>query len=80
MIFFLEQSCLKMEWSIAEVFYNVKNESSFIMSESWSKILSNKNKHTLCFQGIGILIYILSLCLFSLLRFFDKLFDMTIRL
>ena len=36
----------------------------------------------LCFQRIGILIHVLSLfkhhCLFSLLRFFDELFDVII--
>ena len=51
------------------------------MSKNSSKNLSNENKHTLCFQRIGILIHGLSWrqqkhqCLFSLLRFFDKLFD-----
>ena len=30
---------------LAEVFYNVKNGSSFITSKSWSKNLSNENKH-----------------------------------
>ena len=45
----------------AEVFYNVKNRSSFITtSKSSSKNLSNENKHTLCFQRIGILIHVLS--------------------
>ena len=39
-----------------------------------SKNLSNENKHTLCFQRIGILI---TFCL-SLLRFFDQLFDVII--
>ena len=45
------------EGSIAEVFYNVKNGSSFTTSKSSSKNLSNENKHTLRFQRIGILIY-----------------------
>jgi hypothetical protein len=31
--------------SIAGVFYNVKNESSFITSKSLSENLSNQNKH-----------------------------------
>ena len=63
------------------VFYNGKKESSFITSKSLSNNLSNENKHTLCFQIIGILIQNLSwkqqknMCLFSLLRFFDELFD-----
>ena len=35
--------------TIAEVFYNVKNGSSFITSKSSSKNLSNENKHTLMF-------------------------------
>ena len=30
---------------IMESFYNVKNGSSFITSKSWSKNLSNENKH-----------------------------------
>ena len=65
----------------AESFYNIKNGSSITTSKSLSKNLSNENKHTLCFQRIVILIYLLSWrqqkhqCLFSLLRFFDKLFD-----
>ena len=67
---------------IAEVFYNVKNRLSFITSKSLSKNLSNENKHTLCFQRIGI--HVLSWrqqkhqCLFSLLRLFDKHFDVII--
>ena len=47
------------EGSIAEVFYKVKNGSSFIKSKSSSKNLSNENKHILCFQRIGILIQVL---------------------
>ena len=39
------------EGSIAEVFYNVKNGSSFTTSKSSSKNLSNENKHSLFFQN-----------------------------
>ena len=69
---------------LAESFYNVKNGSSIITSKSSSKNLSNENKHTQCFQKIGILIHVLSWrqqkhqCLFSLLRFFEQLFDVII--
>ena len=69
---------------LAESFCNVENGSSIIMSKSLSKNLINENKHTLCFQRIGILIHILSWrqqkhqCLFSLLRFFEELFDVII--
>ena len=65
---------------LAESFYNVKNGSSIIASKN----VSNENKHTLCFQRIGILIPFLCrrqqkhLYLFSLLRFFDELFDIII--
>jgi hypothetical protein len=45
---------------LAESFCNVENGSSIIMSKSLSKNLINENKHTLCFQRIGILIHILS--------------------
>ena len=53
-------SIVNIEKAIAGVFYNVKNGVSFITSKSSSKNLNNENKHTLCFQGIGFLIYILS--------------------
>ena len=65
---------------LADSFYNVKNGSSIITSKN----VSNEKKHTLCFQRIGILIPVLSWrqqkhqCLFSLLRFFDELFDVII--
>ena len=36
---------LKKDEALAGVFYNVKNGSSFIMSKSLSKNLSNLNKH-----------------------------------
>ena len=68
----------------AESFYTVKNGSSIITSKSLSKNFSNENKHTLCFQSIGIFIHFLSWrqqkhqCLFSLLRFFEQLFDVII--
>ena len=71
---------------LAESYYNVKNRSSIITSKSLSKNFSKENKHTLCFQRIGILIHVLSWrqqkhqCLFSLLRFFDELFDVVKRL
>ena len=45
---------------LAGSFYNVKNASSIITSKSSSKNLCNENKHTLCFQRIGILIHVLS--------------------
>ena len=51
---------IKICVSLAESFYNVKNGSSIITSKSSPKNLSNENKHTLCFQRIGILIHILS--------------------
>jgi len=47
-------------WMLAESFCKVKNRSSIIMSKSLSKNLSNENKHTLCFQRIGILFHVLS--------------------
>ena len=59
---------------LAESFYNIKNVSSMIISKSSSKNLSNENKHTLCFQRIGILIHFLSWKQ-QKLRFFDELFD-----
>ena len=37
--------------TLAGVFYNVKNGSSFITSKSWSENLSNHNKH-LCFRRL----------------------------
>ena len=70
-----------MKMPKAESFYNVKNGLSIITSKSSSKNLSNENKHTLCFQRIGILIHVLSWrqqkhqSFFSLLRFFEELFD-----
>ena len=45
---------------LAESFYNTKNGSSIITSKSLSRNLGNENKHTLCFQRIGILIHFLS--------------------
>ena len=65
---------------LTDSFYNIKNGLSIITSKSSSKNLSIDNKHTLCFQRIVILIQVLSWrqqkhqCLFSSLRFFDKLF------
>ena len=63
----------------AEYFYNVKNGSSIITSKSSSKNLSNeytsafvvfKTKRELKCQFSGNIV-----CLFSLLRFFEELFD-----
>ena len=71
-----------LEWQeCITYFYNVNNGSSCITSKISSKNLSNENIHTLGFQRIGILDHVLSWrqqnyhCLFSLLRFFDKLFE-----
>ena len=63
--------------SKAESFYKVKNGLSFITSKSSSKNLSNVNKHTLCFQRIGIFIHFLS-GKQQKLRFFDVFFDVII--
>ena len=52
---------------IVGVFYNVKNGLSFITSKSSSKNLSNENKNWWKRGNI--------VCLFSFLRFFEKLFD-----
>ena len=46
--------------TLAGDFYNVRNESSFNMSKSSSKNLSNEDKHTLSFQRIGNLIHVLT--------------------
>jgi hypothetical protein len=48
-----------------------------ITSKSSSKNLSNVNKHTLCFQRIGIFIHFLS-GKQQKLRFFDLFFDVII--
>ena len=62
-------------------FYNVKHGLSFIMSKSSSKNLSNENKRwsLCCLQDkTWIKMPILwkhRVCLLSLLRFFDELFD-----
>ena len=64
---------------IAGVFYNIKNGSSFIMSKSSSKNLSNENKPWCfcCLQDkTWIKMPILwkhTACFFSLLRFFGEL-------
>ena len=55
------------EWYIAGIFYNVKNGLSFITLKSSSKNLSNENKNWWKRGNI--------VCLFSFLRFFEKLFD-----
>ena len=63
-----------------EVFYNIINGLAFIMSKSSSTNLSNENKHCLqdkTWTKISIL-WKHRVCLFSLLRFFDKLFNVTI--
>ena len=43
--------CMTKMFLLAGVFYNVKNGSSFIMSKSESKNLSNENKHW-CFLSL----------------------------
>ena len=67
--------------SKAESFYNVKSGSSFIMSKSLSKNLSNENKQWyFCYlqdktwSKMPILLKH-RVCIFSLLRFSDELFD-----
>ena len=68
----------------AESLYNVKNGSSIIMSKSSSKNPSNETKHWCfcCLQDkTQVKMPILCkyrVCLFSLLRFFDELFDLII--
>ena len=61
----------------SEVFLQHQRMGSQLLRQSTSIMKTN----TLCFQRIGILVHILSWrqqkhqCLFSLLRFFDELFD-----
>ena len=67
----------------AESFYNIKNGLSIIASKRSSKNLSNENKHTMFsenwhFNSRFVLKTTKTPVFFSLLRFFDELFDVII--
>ena len=61
---------------LAEYFYNVKNGLSIITSKISSNNLSNENRHW--FFVVKKKCQFSGVFLFSLLRFFDKLFDIII--
>ena len=62
--------------ALAQHFYNIKNGSSNIMSKNLSNgEVFPENWH---FNSCVVLKTTKSNCLFSLLRFFDKLFDVII--